>query len=67
MDDDATLKLTATQRLAVETVGRDVLVTAQQVPTRHFALSRRCIGRLRPKSSGECGPAVGTDLYRRRS
>ena len=46
MDDDATLKLTAAQRLAVETVGRDVLVTASAGTGKTFALSRRCIERI---------------------
>ena len=46
MADNATIKLTAAQRLAVETVGRDVLVTASAGTGKTAALSWRCVERI---------------------
>ena len=44
--DNQTIKLTAAQRLAVETVGRDVLVTASAGTGKTAALSLRCVERI---------------------
>ncbi|HDS85648.1 MAG TPA: helicase-exonuclease AddAB subunit AddA [Phycisphaerales bacterium] len=46
MADNATFKLTPAQRLAVETVGRNVLVTASAGTGKTAALSWRCVQRI---------------------
>ena len=46
MADNATFKLTPAQRLAVETVGRDVLVTASAGTGKTATLSLRCVERI---------------------